>query len=42
MELTLGQCEFDQLYFSTQHNSLIVKVYDLESELSQERFRHEE
>ncbi len=34
--------EFDQLYFSTQHNSLIAKVYDLESELSQERFRHEE
>lgn len=35
-------CEYDQLYFSTEHDSIAVKVYDLEKEESLDRFRHEE
>lgn len=36
----LEDCEYDQLYFSTDRDSITVKVYDLEKEESAARFRH--
>jgi hypothetical protein len=34
-------CEFDQLYFQTQLEGVTCKIYDLETDSSQERFLNE-